>query len=152
MKKSTLSVFLAPLLLCGSLAAADAAVNHSPRVQPPHPETAKAVVPDAPEVEPSAKVVQYGDKDVVKVKAKVRYTTLIVLPKNEQILDFTCGDKEYWVVNGTQNFAYIKPAKAGAETNLNLITASGTIYSFVLVEVSARARAEPDLKVSVEPQ
>jgi type IV secretory pathway VirB9-like protein len=53
--------------------------------------------------------------------------TLIMLPKEEQILDFTCGDKDWWVINGTQNLAYIKPAKAGAQTNLNLITASGGI-------------------------
>ena len=55
-----------------------------------------------------------ANRDVVAVKTKLRYTTLIVLPKNEQILDFTCGDKEFWVVNGNQNFAYVKPAKAGA--------------------------------------
>src|SRR6266853_6938167 len=54
----------------------------------------------APAVTPSAKVIDYGDKDVIPVKTKLRYTTLIVLPKNEQILDFTCGDKEFWVVNG----------------------------------------------------
>ena len=104
----------------------------------------------APEIQPEAKVVHYGEKDVVKVKTKLRYTTLIVLPKNEQILDFTCGDKEFWVVNGTQNFAYVKPAKAGAETNLNLITASGNIYSFVLAEVSEIPNAQADLKVFVE--
>ena len=156
MKKSTISVFLSQLLLCGSLAVASgAAVKRAAGVQHPNPETAKnTAVPDvpSPEVEPGAKVVQYGDKDVVRVNAKLRYTTLIVLPKNEQILDFTCGDKEYWVVNGTQNFAYIKPAKAGSQTNLNLVTASGNIYSFVLAEVSESPGAAPDLKVFVEPK
>src|SRR5215469_14948351 len=73
----------------------------------------------------SATVVQYGEKDVLRLKAKLRYTTLIVLPKNEQILDFTCGDKDFWIVNGTQNFVYVKPARVNSETNLNLITASG---------------------------
>src|SRR6516164_10058668 len=85
----------------------------------------------------------YGEKDVVPVKAKVRYTTLIVLPKQETILDYTCGDKEFWVVNGTANFVYVKPAKANSETNLNLITASGNIYSFVLREISDAQGAEP---------
>jgi type IV secretion system protein VirB9 len=75
---------------------------------------------------------------------------MIVLPKSEQILDFTCGDKDFWVVNGNQNFAYVKPAKAGTQTNLNLVTASGNVYSFVLVEVSEMANAQPDLKVFVE--
>jgi len=100
----------------------------------------------------TAKVVSYSEKDVVPVKAKIRFTTLIVLPKQEQILDFTCGDKEFWIVNGSQNFAYVKPAKAGSRTNLNLITASGNVYSFVLSEVSAAADSEPDLKIFVEPK
>jgi type IV secretion system protein VirB9 len=105
---------------------------------------------DAPAL--AARVVAYGEKDVVAVKAKIRYTTLIVLPKQESILDYTCGDKEFWIVNGTANFAYVKPAKTNTETNLNLITASGNIYSFVLHEVSDTQGAEPDLKVFIEPK
>ena len=101
---------------------------------------------------PASKTVAYSEKDVIPVKAKIRFTTLIVLPKQEQILDFTCGDKEFWVVNGSQNFAYVKPAKTGSSTNLNLITASGNVYSFVLTEVSDAPDAEPDLKIFVEPR
>lgn len=100
----------------------------------------------------AARVVAYSEKDVVAVNSQVRFTTLIVLPKQEQILDYTCGDKEFWVVNGTQNFAYVKPAKTGSRTNLNLITASGNIYSFVLTEVSDSADREPDLKLFIEPK
>jgi len=110
-----------------------------------------AAMPGAAPPPLGAKVVSYGEKDVVPVKAKVRFTTLIVLPKQEQILDFTCGDKEFWIINGSQNFAYVKPAKAGSRTNLNLITASGNVYSFVLSEVSD-ADADPDLKIFVEPK
>ncbi len=109
-----------------------------------------AVAAPLPEIQQEAKVVRYDAKDVVKIKAKLRYTTLVILPKNEQILDFTCGDKEFWIVNGTQNFAYVKPAKTGSETNLNLITASGNVYSFVLTEISEVAGAQPDLKVFIE--
>jgi type IV secretory pathway VirB9-like protein len=112
-----------------------------------------AATPPAPApAAQSARTVSYGDKDVVAVKAKIRFTTLIVLPKQEQILDYTCGDKEFWIVNGNQNFAYVKPAKAGSRTNLNLITASGNVYSFVLTEVSDAADSEPDLKIFVEPK
>src|SRR5581483_8002670 len=64
-----------------------------------------------------------------------------------EILDFVCGDKDFWVVSGSENLAYVKPAKAGASTNLNLVTASGNIYSFLLTEGSA----EPDLKIFVVP-
>ena len=70
---------------------------------------------------------------------------MVILPEQEQILDFVCGDKEFWIVSGGQNLAYIKPAKAGASTNLNLVTASGHVYSFVLTE----GTGDPDLKVFV---
>jgi type IV secretion system protein VirB9 len=73
-------------------------------------------------------------RSVVPVHAKVRFTTMIILPEHEQILDFVCGDKDFWVVSGADNLAYVKPAKPGAETNLNLVTASGTVYSFLLSE------------------
>src|SRR5438034_8072820 len=131
--------------LCSPLIAGQRA-NTKPA--PPAPAVLEAPKNEAPpkESEPHARVVRYSDQDVIQVKAKLRYTTLIVLPRNEQILDFTCGDKEYWVVNGNQNLAYVKPAKAGSRTNLNLIAASGNIYSFVLAEVSDAPDAVPDLK------
>ena len=74
--------------------------------------------------------------------AKLRFTTMIILPEQEEILDFVCGDKEFWVVSGAQNLAYVKPAKAGATTNLNLVTASGHVYSFLLTEGSAEPGPE----------
>ena len=97
-----------------------------------------------------SRVVKYAERDVVPVNAKIRYTTLIILPEDERILDFTCGDKDYWIVDGNENFAFVKPAKAGAATNVNLVTAAGNVYSFVLTEVSEDGGA-PDLKVFIEP-
>src|ERR1035437_727700 len=91
--------------------------------------------------------VSYNPRSVVRINAKLRFTTMIILPEQEQILDFVCGDKEFWVVSGTQNLAYVKPAKAGASTNLNLVTASGNVYSFLLTE----GTAEADLKLYVIP-
>lgn len=93
----------------------------------------------------TAREVSYTPQSVVALHAKVRFTTMVILPEQEEILDFVCGDKEFWVVSGGQNLAYIKPAKAGVTTNLNLVTASGHIYSFVLTE----GGADPDLKVFV---
>ena len=100
----------------------------------------------------TSRVVSYDPTDVVPLRAQLRYTTLIVLPAGEQILDVTCGDKEFWLVNAAQNLCYLKPARAGAQTNLNLLTASGTVYSFALTEVSNTPGARPDLKVYVEPR
>jgi type IV secretion system protein VirB9 len=49
-----------------------------------------------------------------------------------------------------QNFAYVKPAKSGSTTNLNLVAASGYVYSFTLSEVPESP--DHDLKIFVEPR
>src|ERR1017187_10542198 len=99
-----------------------------------------------------ARVVKYSKEDIVPVRAKLRFSTLIVLPENEEILDFTTGDKEFWIINGAHNLCYIHPAQAGIRSNLNLITASGHVYSFLLSEISSDPNADPDLKVVIEPK
>lgn len=98
-----------------------------------------------------SRTVSYHQTDIVPIATEVRFTTLIELPKEESILEVTCGDKEYWPVNWTGNLAYIKPAKPGSRTNLNLITASGNVYSFLATEVSNIAGSHADLKVFVNP-
>jgi len=100
--------------------------------------------------EAASRVVKYSKEDIVPVHAKLRFSTLIVLPEDEEILDFTTGDKEFWVINGAHNLCYVHPAQAGIRSNLNLITASGHVYSFLLTEISNQPNAEPDLKLFVE--
>ena len=100
----------------------------------------------------TARVVKYSQNDIVTVHAKLRYSTLIVLPENEEILDFTTGDKDFWIINGAHNLCYIHPAQAGIRSNLNLITASGHVYSFLLEEISNEPKVEPDLKIFIEPK
>jgi type IV secretory pathway VirB9-like protein len=102
---------------------------------------------DLPARGQSTRDVTYDARAVVPVNAKLRFTTMIILPDQEEILDFVCGDKDFWIVSGSQNLAYVKPAKAGATTNLNLVTATGRVYSFLLNEGSTN----PDLKVYVLP-
>jgi type IV secretion system protein VirB9 len=99
-----------------------------------------------------ARVVKYAREDVIAVRAKLRFSTLIVLPENEEILDFTTGDKEFWIINGAHNLCYVHPAKAGIRSNLNLITTTGHVYSFALTEISNQSGVEPDLKLFVEPK
>src|SRR5579884_3155476 len=96
-----------------------------------------------------ARIVKYGREDIVPVHAKLRFSTLIVLPGDEEILDFTTGDREFWIINGAHNLCYVHPAQAGIRSNLNLVTASGHVYSFVLTEVSKENDGDPDLKVFV---
>src|SRR5260370_10351627 len=99
-----------------------------------------------------ARVVKYSKEDVVAVHAKLRFSTLIVLPDDEEILDFTTGDREFWIINGSHNLCYVHPAQAGIRSNLNLITPAGHVYSFLLTEVGNDANAMPDLKLFVEPK
>ena len=90
--------------------------------------------------------VSATERGVIPLQTRLRYTTMVVLPDGEEILDVLCGDRDFWVISATHNIAHVKPAKAGAETNLNLVTSSGTIYSFMLTEKSS----PPDLKVYVQ--
>jgi len=102
----------------------------------------------------SSRTVKYDTRDIVSIGTKIRYTTLVVLPQNEKIVDFVVGDKDFWVVEGAQNFAYIKPSKAGASTNVTLITSTGSVYSLVVTELSSQPGQpvkNPDLKVFLEP-
>ena len=72
--------------------------------------------------------VSATERGVIPLQTRLRYTTMVVLPEGDEILDVLCGDRDFWVISATQNIAHVKPAKAGAETNLNLVTSSGAIY------------------------
>ena len=98
----------------------------------------------------SARTVQYHSQDIVAIRAKVKYTTLIEVPPSEKIMEAATGDKDFWIVDVVGNFCFVHPAKQGISSNLNLITDKGNIYSFTLQDISASS-AEPDLKVIVEP-
>lgn len=90
--------------------------------------------------------VSASERNLITLQTKIRYTTMIVLPDDDEILDVICGDKDFWAITAAQNIAHVKPAKEGAGTNLNLVTTRGAIYSFLLTESK---NGQPDLKVYV---
>jgi type IV secretion system protein VirB9 len=90
--------------------------------------------------------VSASERTLIPLTTKLRYTTMILLPEQEEILDVVCGDRDFWVISAAQHIAHVKPAKEGAATNLNLVTSSGRVYSFLLTEQKG---AQPDLKVYV---
>ncbi|HEY5328900.1 MAG TPA: TrbG/VirB9 family P-type conjugative transfer protein [Acidobacteriaceae bacterium] len=98
----------------------------------------------------SARTVQYHAQDIVPIHAKLKFTTLIVVPPTEKIMEAATGDKDFWVVDVVGNFCFVHPAKQGISSNLNLITDKGNIYSFTLQDVSG-TNVAPDLKVIIEP-
>ena len=67
-----------------------------------------------------------GVDQLVDIQTQVRHTTVIVLPENENILDFVVGDSEYWHLTGAANVAFLKPIATGVETNVALICESRT--------------------------
>ena len=95
-----------------------------------------------------ARIVKYHANDIVSVRAKMRYTTLIQLPGTEKILEVATGDKDFWIIDAIGNYCFLHPAKEGIHSNLNLITDKGTVYSFTLDDVES---SDPDLKVVIEP-
>lgn len=96
----------------------------------------------------TARVVKYHANDIVSVRAKMRYTTLIQLPSTEKILEVATGDKDFWIIDAIGNYCFLHPAKEGIHSNLNLITDKGSVYTFTLDDVES---ADPDLKVVIEP-
>lgn len=104
--------------------------------------------PLAAQDEPTGiRAVSASAHSLIPLETRVRYTTMVVLPEHEEILDVICGDADFWVISATHNIAHIKPARQGAATNLNLVTTSGTVYSFLLSEKNGTTL--PDLKVYV---
>src|SRR5262249_47185410 len=98
----------------------------------------------------AGRTVKYSQQDIIPVRTKVRFSTVIVLPENEEILDFATGDKEFWIVNGAHNLCYVHPAQSNIRTDLHLITSAGHVFSFLLTEISNEPNAEPDLKLFIE--
>ena len=88
-----------------------------------------------------------GEERIPRLRARVRHTTVIVLPAGERILDFVAGDSEYWHLTGAANVAYLKPLAEDAATNVALVCESGRIYSFL---VSEHGEEPPHLVVRVE--
>lgn len=100
--------------------------------------------------EQTSRTVSYHAQDIVPIRARMKYTTLIVLPAAEKIMEAATGDKDFWIVDVVGNFCFVHPAKQGISSNLNLITDKGNIYSFTLQDVTGTGE-QPDLKVIVEP-
>ena len=81
-------------------------------------------------------VPEQGEDRIHRLRTQVRHTTVIVLPADENILDFVVGDSEYWHLTGAANVAFLKPLSPNAATNIALVCESGRIYSFLVAEHS----------------
>ena len=122
------------------------------------PLTAQETPQESPEAaaEPSVMRVTDNPDQIIRVRTRVRHTTVIQLPGRENILDFVVGDSEYWHLAGAANLAFLKPISEGVNTNVALVCESGRIYSFLVSEqpgqphlvVRIDSAAESDPRIS----
>ena len=97
-----------------------------------------------------ARRVEAGPDEVIEVRARLRFATAVVLPEDEKILDWVCGDAEYWSVQGAANLAFVKPTAEGIRTNVTLVTDKGRVYTLLFRELG-KEQGEPDLKLFLGP-
>lgn len=109
--------------------------------------------------EPSlqSRTVQVGKQDIVPIYSTYNYSTIVVLPDQEKVMSFEAGEHDLWAINNTDHTISIKPKlvvklahKRIGPTNINIIAASGNVYSVVVSEISGTDQAA-DLKVVLEP-
>ena len=120
-------------------------------------ETPETAAPSAA-IPAEAAIIRVGDNPdrIIRVRTRVRHTTVIQLPGRENILDFIVGDSEYWHLTGAANLAFLKPISEGVNTNVALVCESGRIYSFLVTEqpgqphlvVRIAGAAESDPRIS----
>ena len=108
---------------------------------------ALALAGAAPAAAQGAREVSYTPRSVVRCNAKLRFTTMVILPDEEDILDFVCGDKEFWVVSGASE-PRLREARQGRRDHQ---PQSGHRERPRLFVRADRGPAEPDLKVFVKP-
>ena len=51
-------------------------------------------------------VVHYHANDIVPIRAKMRYTTLVEIPSGEKIMEAATGDRDFWIIEAVQNYYY----------------------------------------------
>lgn len=98
-----------------------------------------------------SRTVVIHEKDIVRVSAQLRETTLIALPREEKVMEVYCGDKDNWIINGAENFITVKPAVKDARTDVHIITDHANAYTLSFSEVSDTPGAVSDLKVFLQP-
>ena len=95
-----------------------------------------ATPPSGAAVAKESRTIAVHAKDVIPVNAQIQETTLIILPQEEKVMTVYCGDKDNWVIDGTENFVTVKPARQGAHTDVHILTDHANAYTLSFTEVS----------------
>ena len=110
-----------------------------------------ATPPSGAAVAKESRTIAVHAKDVIPVNAQIQETTLIVLPQEEKVMTVYCGDKDNWVIDGTENFVTVKPAKPGAHTDVHILTDHANAYTLSFAEVSNVPGAVSEVKLFLQP-
>jgi hypothetical protein len=89
--------------------------------------------------------VKYGPNDIVPGKSETALLDTYRPAGERRDSRLHNRRQEFWIINSAHNLCHIHPAQVGIRRNLNLITASGHVYSFLLTEISTDPKAEADL-------
>ena len=73
------------------------------------------------------------------VTTRLGHVTTIFVPPPETLADVVVGDIARWDVSSTERLVFIRPLTAGARSNLLLLTGSGDVVPFLVVEDAALA-------------
>lgn len=86
---------------------------------------------------------------MILLHTRLRVSTTIELPADDDIAYVVCGDPLFWVIDTKANIAHVRPAKDGAATDLKLLTKRGRKHVFWLAKQETPAM--PDVWVRVVP-
>ena len=96
----------------------------------------------------------YNPDQIYKIKLRLHISTIIHLPKGEEILAYSLGDSNSFEVqtfeNNIPNIVNIRSLYAGVDSNLSIITKLGNNYSFYLRSYPVKAKELPDFIVYIE--
>ena len=111
----------------------------------------KTMVAAPGQVGPGVKRVAHERDTPIRIRARRYMTTTVILPGCERIDDVVVGDSgAFRVAQPWTNRVTIAPEFVGVDSNMTIVTASGTIYDFYLLSVDFQDPQVPDLRVEIE--
>lgn len=98
------------------------------------------VLPQPGSGDPRLQTIDYDAGQIVQLRGAPGYQLMLELSPDEQVLNVAIGDSGSWQVsiNQSGDRVFIKPAQAGAPTNMTVIT-TVRVYNFELHSLNAPA-------------
>ena len=92
---------------------------------------------------PGVREVSASARSVIPLQTRLRYTTMIVLPEGEEILDVICGDKDFWVISADAQHGAREAGEGGRRHEPESRDRQRAVYSFLLNEKRRHRRPRP---------